>query len=69
MNKEKSDFLEVGCPFIIVRKLIKEVIEQATKAYWLKLYHFSRRIDISTLDTLKDEFLEELKELDELDNS
>lgn len=60
---------------ILVRKLTKEVLEEAIEAYaegnayWLKLYHFSGSIDISTLDRLRDDFLEELKELDELDNS
>lgn len=31
MNKEKSDFLSPGDPMIIVRKLTKEVIEDAIK--------------------------------------
>ena len=46
MDKEKMDFSEPGCPFIIVRKLTKEIIEEAIKAYpeddayWLKFHHF-----------------------------
>ena len=64
MDEMKSDFLEAGCPFIIVKKLTKEVIEQAIKsfakddAYWLKLHHLSTEFDISTLNTLRDKLTE-----------
>lgn len=77
MDKKNSDFLETGHPFIIVRKLTKEIIEKAIKAhaendaYWLKLHHFSGRFDSSTFNKLRAEHMEELKELDEfykLDN-
>lgn len=33
MNNEKSDFLSPGAPMIIVRKLTKEVVEDAIQAY------------------------------------
>jgi hypothetical protein len=33
MNNEKSDFLSPGDPMIIVRKLIKEVVEEAIQVY------------------------------------
>ena len=33
MNREGVDFLEPGCPFIIVRKLTMEVIEKAIHAH------------------------------------
>ena len=44
------DFLEPGCPFIVVKKLTMEVVEEAIyahtqgNAYWSKLHHFSRSI-------------------------
>ena len=54
------DFLEPGCPFITVRKLTMEVIQEAIKAYindkpegyWLKLYHFATNIDITVFNQL-----------------
>lgn len=33
MNKNETDFLEPGCPFIIIRKLTMEVIEKAIHAH------------------------------------
>jgi hypothetical protein len=33
MNNEKSNFLFPGDPIIIVRKLTKEVVEEAIEAY------------------------------------
>ena len=64
MDEMKNDFLEAGSPFIVVKKLTKEVIEQAINsfakddAYWLKLYHLSTEFDISTLNTLRDKLTE-----------
>ena len=57
MNTEKSDFLYLGTPMIIVRKLTKKIIEDNIKAYaenngyYLNFYaiHF----DIKTLNVLK----------------
>ena len=75
MDKEKTDFLEPDNPFIIVRKLTKEIIEEAVKAYaendayWLKFYHFAGEVDTAVFNTLQAEHTEYLKELDELDNS
>jgi len=76
MNKNKMDFLKPGCPFIIVKKLTKEIIEEMIKVYaeedngyWLKLYQFSGDIDMSIFNKLQAEHEEYLKELDELDNS
>lgn len=43
MDKQKTNFSEPGYPFIIVKKLTKEIIEETVKAsaendaYWLKL--------------------------------
>ena len=50
IDKTQMDFLEPGCPFIIVRKLTMEVIEKAIdaytqdNAYWLKLHHQERHV-------------------------
>jgi hypothetical protein len=58
MNDEKLDFLSPGEPMIIVRKLTKEVIEEAIQAYaedeayYLKFY--SAHFDIKTLNVLKE---------------
>lgn len=75
MDKEKTNFSEPGDPFIIVRKLTKEIIEEAVKAYaendayWLKFYHFAGEVDTAVFNRLQAEHPEYLKELDELDNS
>ena len=75
MDKEKTNFSEPGDPFIIVRKLTKEIIEEAVKAYaendayWLKFYHFAGEVDTTVFNQLQAEHTEYLKELDELDNS
>jgi lipoprotein signal peptidase len=61
--------------FIIVRKLTKEIIEEAVKAYaennayWLKFYHFAGEVNTAVFNRLQAEHTEYLKELDELDNS
>ena len=58
MDNAKSDFLELGDPIIIVRKMTKETIEDAIqsyaedKAYYLKFYAAS--LDVKTLDVLHD---------------
>ena len=75
MDKEKTNFSEPGDPFIIVRKLTKEIIEEAVKvyaendAYWLKYYHFGGEVGTAVFNRLQAEHTEYLKELDELDNS
>jgi hypothetical protein len=75
MDKEKMNYFEPGDPFIIVRKLTKEIIEEAIKAYaendayWLKLYHFAGEVDTAVFNRLQAEHTEYLNELDELDNS
>ena len=54
----KSDFLSPGDPIVIVKKITKEVIEQAIKAYpedsayYLKFS--AADFDTKTLDVLKD---------------
>ena len=70
MNNEKSDFLSPGDPMIIVRKLTKEVIEDAIQVYaennryYLKFY--AAHFDIKTLNVLKDRKIARIKLLDEL---
>lgn len=59
MDKEKINFSEPVCPFIIVTKLTMEVIEEAIEAYakddayWLKLHHFAAEIYINVFDKLQ----------------
>lgn len=73
IEKEKKNFFGPSHPFIIVKKLTKEIIEETIQAYaenngyWLKLYHFASKIDMSVFDKLQAEHEEHLKELDELD--
>ena len=75
MDKEKRNYFEPGYPFIIVKKLTKEIISKYTKAYaldeayWLKLYHFTEKVDTAVFNQLQAEHIEYLKELDKLDNS
>ena len=70
MNKKKKDFAEPACPFIIVRKLTKEIIEKAIEAcakndaYWLKFYHFAGEVDMDVFHKLQAEHIKYLKELD-----
>lgn len=58
MNNENRDFLSAGDPMIMVKKLTKEVIEDAIHSYaekdgyFLKLY--AARFDIKTLNVLKE---------------
>jgi hypothetical protein len=58
MNNNEMDFLAPGIPFIVVKKLTKELIEMAIKAfaeedaYYLKFY--AATFDIKTLNVLKE---------------
>jgi len=75
MDKENRSFFGPSHPFIIIKEINKKVIKETIKAYaennayWLKLYHFASKIDISVFDKLQAEHMKHLKELDELDNS
>lgn len=70
MNNEKSNFLYPGDPMIIVKKITKEVIEQAIRAYaeddgyHLKLY--AADLDTKTLNVLKKRYIARDKLLDDL---
>jgi len=75
MNNERSDFLFPMDPLKIVKELTREDIEWAIQAYaekdadWLKFYHFGGEVDITVFNQFQTKHIEELKELDELDNS
>lgn len=75
MDKDKMNFLEPGCPFIIVKRLTKEIIEETIKAYaednayWLKFHNFAGELDMTVFDKLQVKHIEELKELSEFDDS
>ena len=61
MDKNRMNYFEAGHPFIIVKKLTKEIVTQAIEeyasdtGYWLKLYHFAGEISSDVFDKLEDE--------------
>jgi hypothetical protein len=67
MEKKKQNFYEPGLPWIVVRKLTKEIIEEAIRAYmayspdgyWLKLCHFAMDIDITVFNKLQAKEIED----------
>jgi len=68
--KDKS-FFGPSHSFIIVQKITKKIIEETIQAYaeeydeyWLKLYYFASKIDISVFDKLEAKYQQHLKELD-----
>lgn len=75
MIQEKTNFIKPSSPIIIVKKLTKQIIEEAIlaysedNAYWLKLCHFGDSINISVLNQLQKEHREEwdLFELEGID--
>ena len=70
MENEKRDFLSPEDPIVIVKKMTKEVVEEAIKAYaeddayCLKFY--SADLDVKTLDVLKNRSIARDKLLDDL---
>ena len=68
MDKERMNYFEPGYPFIIVKKLTKEIISEAIQAYasdeayWLKLYHFAGKVDAAVFNQLQAEHMDYLKE-------
>lgn len=70
MANEKSDFLSPGNPIVIVKKMTKEVIEEAIQAYAEDEVYYSKsystKLDSKTLDILKDRSVARYKFLDEL---
>ncbi len=81
MDQEKLNYFSTGHPFIIVKELTEEIIEEAVKAYaeendgyWLKWYNFVGKIDKTVFDELQAKHMkklrdEKLNKLDELNNS
>lgn len=74
MDEEKINYFSPGYPFLIVKEITREIVEEAVKAYaeyddgyWLKFYHFAGDIDKTVFDKLQAEHTEQLKKLDELD--
>ena len=75
MTQEKTNFIKPCSPIVIVKKLTKQIIEEAILAYaendgyWLKLCQFGDDIDISVLNQLQKKDCEEwdLFELEGLD--
>ena len=70
MDKEKMNYFEPGHPFVLVKRLTKEIIIETVtayvaknNAYWLKLYHFADYVDTAVFNELQAEHLKELKEL------
>ena len=65
MLQEKTNFLQLGSPIIVVKKLTKEIVTEAIKVYaegegyWLKLCQFSDELDISVLNKLDAEYRKE----------
>lgn len=79
MDQDKKDYFKPRIPFIIVKELTKEIIEETVQAYaeksdgyGLKSYHFEGEIDETVFDKLKIENIEyekECRKLEELDES
>lgn len=75
MAQENINYIKPQSPIIIVKKLTKQIIEEAilayadNDAYWLKLCHFGNIIDISILNQVQKKYMEEwdLFELEGLD--
>lgn len=65
MNQEQSNFYRPGELVIVVRELTKEIITEAIEAYaendafWLKLHQFAGDIDISVLNQLQAQHIEQ----------
>ena len=62
MAQENINYIKPQSPIIIVKKLTKQIIEEAllayadNDAYWLKLCPFGDLIDISVLNQLQEEW-------------
>jgi len=68
MLQEKTNFLQTGTPTIVVKKLTKEIVTEAIKAYaegegyWLKLCQFGDELDIAIFNKLEAEHRKEWEE-------
>lgn len=58
MLQEKINFLPPSTPMVIVKKLTKDIVNEAIKAfakgqgYWLKLYQFGDELNLAILNKL-----------------
>jgi len=60
MEREKSDFLSPGYPYIIVSKLTDDIIKASIESfinteknlYWLKLYHITATLEIEDINEI-----------------
>ena len=72
MEREKSDFLSPGYPYIIVSKLTDDIIKASLQSfintkndsYWLKLYHITATLKIEDINEILDRKKQENIELD-----
>ena len=72
MEREKSDFLSPGYPYIIVSKLTDDIIKASLQSfintkndsYWLKLYHITATLKIEDINKILDRKKQENIELD-----
>lgn len=59
MNQEKTNFIRLGSPNIVIKRLTKRIIMEAIQAYtedagyWLKFYQFADSINISIFNKLE----------------
>ena len=76
MEEKKVNFYGPGLPWIIVRKLTIEIIEEAIyaymeahpDAYWLKLFHFATNIDIAVFNQLQAQAIQKFEAFDKETN-
>lgn len=73
MDKGEMNYFKPGHPFVIVKTITKDIIEETiqaclsyNKGYWLKLYHFVEEINDTVFDKLQAEQTAEQKEFIEL---
>jgi hypothetical protein len=72
MEKDEVNFWKPCLPWVIVKKLTREIIYEAIHAYkdarpngyWLKLYYFAPDIDITVFDQLQAQEIKEAAELE-----
>jgi hypothetical protein len=64
MKETKKNYIQSGCPYIIVNELKEDIIEEAVQsyaegdAYWLKLNHLSSEFSIELLNEMMDKLSE-----------
>jgi hypothetical protein len=78
MEKDEVNFYGPGLPWVIIRKLTKEIIQESIKAYmndkgkansyWLKLCYFATDIDMAVFDQLQAKEIAESAQFDLLIN-